>query len=65
MSPTLPDALERLRAIDLYPLTRFPDSGHKGFKYKLLTVIFNREYLLYPFGRLVTLLYLLPGSESR
>lgn len=57
--PTLPEALERLRAIDMYPMTRFPGRDYKGVQYRLLTLIFNREYLLYPFGRIVRLLYVL------
>lgn len=57
MRPTLPDALERLRTIGIYPLTRFPGPEHTGFRYSLLTSLFNREYLLYPFARAVRLLY--------
>ncbi len=49
--PILPDALGRLRAIDMYPLTRFPGPDDKGVRYKLLTAVYNRDYLLYPFIR--------------
>ena len=50
--PVLPDALRRLRAIDMYPLRRFPGPDDKNVRYKFLTVVYNREYLLYPFIRI-------------
>lgn len=65
MRPILPEALERFRAINMYPLTRFPGRDYKGVKYRLLTLIFNREYLLYPFGRIVGLFYVLRRLGAR
>jgi glycosyltransferase involved in cell wall biosynthesis len=47
--PILPDALARFRVIDIYPLKRFPGRDYRGVRYALLTFVFNREYLLYPF----------------
>lgn len=64
MRPILPEALERLRAIDMYPLTRFPGGDHKGLHLTLLTMIFNRAYLLYPFSRVVRLLYRLRRQKG-
>jgi len=50
--PILTEALERFRAIDMYPLRRFPGRDYRGVQYKLLTYVYNREYLLYPFIRI-------------
>jgi glycosyltransferase involved in cell wall biosynthesis len=46
--PILPDALERIRAIDMYPMRRFPGPDDDDVRYKFLTVVYNRGYLLYP-----------------
>ena len=50
--PILPEALERLRAIDMYPMNRFPGRDYAGLQYRLLTFVYNRGHLLYPFIRL-------------
>jgi glycosyltransferase involved in cell wall biosynthesis len=50
--PILPEALDHIRAIDRYPLKRFPGRDYRGAQYKILTFVYNREILLYPFIRL-------------
>jgi glycosyltransferase involved in cell wall biosynthesis len=63
--PVLPETLERLRAIDMYPLRRFPGRDHKGVQFKALTFVYNRQMLLYPFIRLYRLSRgLRPGERS-
>ena len=47
--PILPEALARFRGISIYPLKRFPGRDYRGVRYALLTFVYNREYLLYPF----------------
>ena len=50
--PILLEALERLRAIDMYPFKGFTGRDYTGMRYTFLTFVFNREYLLYPFIRI-------------
>jgi len=49
--PLLPEALARFRVIGAYPLDCFPSNDYPGVRYRLLTIIFNQESLLYPFIR--------------
>jgi glycosyltransferase involved in cell wall biosynthesis len=47
--PLLPETLERLRSIDMYPLRQFPGRDNQGIQFTALTPIYNCEPLLYPF----------------
>lgn len=47
----LTDALSRMQAVGCYPLKRFPGRDYRGAQYRILTFIFNRGFLLYPFLR--------------
>ena len=55
--PILPEALERFRSIGMYPLTGFPGREFEGLRYRLLTSVFNRQILLWPFIRISRLAY--------
>jgi Glycosyl transferase family 2 len=46
----LPGPLERLRAINMYPLDHYPGPDDKGLQAVFLTFVYNRGYLLYPFA---------------
>ncbi len=57
MKPLLPETLKRVKAINMYPMNQFLSTDYSGLQYKILTFIFNREYLIYPFARIFRLFY--------
>jgi glycosyltransferase involved in cell wall biosynthesis len=48
--PVLPQVLSRLQGMGVYPMTVFPGADHAPMQLRVLTAIFNRRYLLYPFA---------------
>ncbi len=55
--PLLPAALARIACVGAYPLTRFPGRDYRGWQYRLLTGVYNRERVLYPFIHLYRLIH--------
>lgn len=51
----LPPVLDRLRGIGMYPMKDFPGDEFPGLQYRVLTAVFNRPYLLWPFATAVGL----------
>lgn len=54
---TIPPKLDGFKSINAYPLNNFGGTDFKGYDYKLLTYIFNREFLMYPFMRFFRFCY--------
>jgi hypothetical protein len=56
LSPTLSDALDRFRALGMYPFDRFPSGAfRRGIRYRVLAWLFARERTLWAVSTLVRL----------
>ena len=53
----IPEKLEAFKKINAYPLTNFVGEDFSGASYRILTSIFNKEKLMYPFMRFFRGLY--------
>ncbi|WP_224483119.1 glycosyltransferase [Robertkochia aurantiaca] len=54
---TIPEKLSKFKDIQAYPLDYFGGKDFEGPAYKILTYIFNRKQLMYPFMNLFRLVY--------
>jgi glycosyltransferase involved in cell wall biosynthesis len=52
LRPLLQETLARLEATGSYPLTRYPDDAHAGWRYRMLGIVFSHRASLYPFAAL-------------
>lgn len=54
---TIPEKLKGFKSIEAYPLDEFGGKDFIGYDYKLLTYVFNREFLMYPFMKFFRFFY--------